>query len=151
MYIWAVAFMWMPFSARRFCFVALVGLVGVNLFSGAAPAAEPVQCSVATLKGTYLYREYGLLDGTPYAESGREVYDGKGGIVLTYRGSDGSGGVLRARYTVDSDCLGSAIYPDGEKSATFVSPDGSTFVYTVIDASGDQSTVLSGTQVRVSP
>lgn len=60
-------------------------------------------------------------------------------------------GCMRARYTVDSDCLGSAIYPDGEKSATFVSPDGSTFVYTVIDASGDQSTVLSGTQVRVSP
>jgi len=28
--------------------------------------------------------------GHAYAESGREVYDGQGGIVLSHQGSDGS-------------------------------------------------------------
>ena len=46
------------------------------------------------------------------------MYDGRGGIVLSYRGSDGSGGV--------------------EKATSFISPDGSRFVYTITAAPGSQ-------------
>jgi hypothetical protein len=103
------------------------------------------------LKGTYLYNESGVLNGKPYAESGREVYDGKGGIVLSYRGSDGAGGIERAAYSVSPDCTGTATYPDGQKATSFISPDGSRFVYTITAAPGGQPTALSGSELRVGP
>jgi hypothetical protein len=36
------------------------------------------------------HAEFALVLGHAYAESGREVYDGQGGIVLSHQGSDGS-------------------------------------------------------------
>jgi len=92
-----------------------------------------------------------MLDGNPYAESGREVYDGKGGIVLSYRGSDGSGGVEKATYSVNPDCTATATYPDTQKATSFVSPDGSRFVYTITRGPGVRPTVLSGWEIRVDP
>jgi hypothetical protein len=117
----------------------------------AAASAQPSACSNATLKGTYLYNHSGVLDGKPYAESGREVYDGKGGIVLSFKGSDGSGGVERATYRVSADCIGTATYPDGQKAISFISPDGSRFTYTITAAPGPLPTALSGSEVRVAP
>jgi hypothetical protein len=123
-----------------------------------APAARAEQlsapssrCNNATLKGTYLYSSVGMLDGNTYAESGREVYDGKGGIVLSYRGSDGSGGVEKATYSVNPDCTATATYPDTQKATSFVSPDGSRFVYTITRGPGVRPTVLSGWEIRVDP
>ena len=116
-----------------------------------AASANPLFCSNATLKGSYLYNEVGVLNGKPYAESGREVYDGKGGIVLSYRGSDGSGSVELAPYSVSTDCIGQAVYPDGQKATSFISPDGSRFTYTITAAPGDQPTALSGSELRVAP
>ncbi|MFM7753090.1 MAG: hypothetical protein ACKO58_01665 [Cyanobium sp.] len=49
--------------------------------------------------------------GIAYAESGREVYDEKGGVELTYRGTGGVTGTMRTTYTVSSDCIGKAMYP----------------------------------------
>jgi hypothetical protein len=117
----------------------------------AAASAQPSACSNATLKGTYLYNHSGVLDGKPYAESGREVYDGKGGIVLSFKGSDGSGGVERATYRISADCIGTATYPDGQKATSFISPDGSRFTYTITAAPGPMPTALSGSEVRVAP
>ncbi len=130
--------------------VAPIPLIALALAAGTA-AASPLPCSNATLKGTYLYNESGVLNGKPYAESGREVYDGRGGIVLRYRGSDGSGGVEKATYSVSADCIGTATYPDGQKATSFISPDGSRFVYTITAAPGSQPTALSGSEVRVAP
>ncbi|MBM5789408.1 MAG: hypothetical protein FJ071_06365 [Cyanobacteria bacterium M_DeepCast_200m_mx_001] len=113
--------------------------------------AKPPSCSNATLKGTYLYSSNGVLDGKPYAESGREVYDGQGGIVLSFRGSDGAGGTERASYSVSADCIGKAVYPDGQSAVSFISPDGSRFSYTIIRAPGDRRTSLSGWEIRVAP
>ena len=45
-----------------------------------------------------LYSESGMLNGKPYAESGREVDNGQGSLVLSYRDSNGSGGVEKATY-----------------------------------------------------
>jgi hypothetical protein len=115
------------------------------------PSAPSSRCNNATLKGTYLYSSVGMLDGKPYAESGREVYDGQGGIVLNFRGSDGSGGVEKATYSVNADCTATATYPDDQKATSFVSPDGSRFVYTITRGPGDRPTVLSGWEIRVDP
>ena len=128
-----------------------IPLITLALLSGSAASAQPLPCSNATLKGTYLYNESSVLNGKPYAESGREVYDGRGGIVLSYQGSDGAGGVEKATYNVNPNCIGTAIYPDGQKATSFISPDGSRFVYTITAAPGSQSTALSGSEVRVAP
>ena len=111
--------------------LARLPLIVLALAAGSAASATPLPCTNATLKGTYLYSESGVLNGKPYAESGREVYDGQGRLVLSYRGSDGSGGV--------------------EKATSFVIPDGSRFVYTITAAPGSQPTALSGSEVRVAP
>jgi hypothetical protein len=129
----------MPSSLHRPRRFAPIPLILLALAAGSAASAQPLPCSNATLKGTYLYSESGVLNGKPYAESGREVYDGRGGIVLSYQGSDGSGGVEKATY------------PDGQKANSFISPDGSRFVYTIRAAPGDQPTALSGSEVRVGP
>ena len=131
--------------------IARIPLIALLLATGSAASATPLPCSNATLKGTYLYNESGELNGKPYAESGREVYDGQGGIVLSYRGSDGSGGVEKATYSVGADCIGTATYPDGQTATSFISPDGSRFVYTITAAPGSQPTALSGSELRVAP
>jgi hypothetical protein len=128
-----------------------IPLITLALLAGSAASAQPLSCSNATLKGTYLYNESGVLNGKPYAESGREVYDGRGGIVLSYQGSDGAGGLEKATYNVKPNCIGTAIYPDGQKATSFISPDGSRFVYTITAAPGSQPTALSGSEVRVAP
>jgi hypothetical protein len=121
------------------------------LLVGAPSLAKPATCSNATLKGTYLYHHTGILEGQPYAESGREVYDGGGGIVLTFRGSDGVTGTVKASYRVNADCTAKASYPDGQAAESFVSPDGSRFTYTITRARGNKINVLAGTEVRVAP
>jgi hypothetical protein len=128
-----------------------IPLITLALLAGSAASAQPLSCSNATLKGTYLYNESGVLNGKPYAESGREVYDGRGGIVLSYQGSDGAGGLEKATYNVKPNRIGTAIYPDGQKATSFISPDGSRFVYTITAAPGSQPTALSGSEVRVAP
>jgi len=130
---------------------SLLTLVWVPAAWAEQPSAPSSRCNNATLKGTYLYSSVGMLDGNPYAESGREVYDGKGGIVLSYRGSDGSGGVEKATYSVNPDCTATATYPDTQKATSFVSPDGSRFVYTITRGPGVRPTVLSGWEIRVDP
>jgi hypothetical protein len=136
---------------RRSGWIVQTPLIVLAFTAASTASATPLPCSNATLKGTYLYNESGVLNGRPYAESGREVYDGQGGIVLSYRGSDGSGGVERATYSVSADCIGTATYPDGQKATSFISPDGSRFVYTITAAPGLQPTALSGTETRVAP
>jgi hypothetical protein len=131
--------------------VSLLTLVWAPVAWAEQPSAQSSRCNNATLKGTYLYNQSGVLNGKPYAESGREVYDGQGGLVLSYRGSDGSGGLEKATYSVSADCIGTASYPDGQKATSFLSPDGSRFVYTITSAPGSQPTALSGSEIRVDP
>ena len=143
---------WPPTPVGRIVRLPLFALAIVAATTaGLTASASPRPCNNATLEGTYLYNESGVLNGQPYAESGREVYDGKGNIVLSYRGSDGAGGVELATYSVNADCIGTAVYPDGQKATTFISPDGSRFVYTITAAPGSQPTALSGSEVRVAP
>ena len=78
------------------------------------PSSPSSRCNNATLKGTYLYSSVGMLDGKPYAEAGREVYDGKGGVELTYRGTGGVTGTMRTTW-------GSPDFVDTDQGFTGVS------------------------------
>ena len=136
---------------RNLIAAAAAALLAGLSFAATAASATPQPCSNATLKGTYLYNHSGVLNGKPYAESGREVYDGKGGTVLSFQGSDGSGGMEKATYSVSIDCISTTNYPDGQKATGFISPDGSRLVYTITAAPGSKTTALSGLEVRVAP
>jgi hypothetical protein len=131
--------------------VSLLPLLATPAAMAESPAAAAGRCTIGTLKGTYLYSSIGTLDGKPYAESGREVYDGKGGVELTYSGTGGAAGTMRATYTVSPDCIGKAVYPYGQTLSSFISPDGSRFTYTITRGPGERPTALSGWEIRVSP
>jgi len=131
--------------------IAAAALLAGLSFSATAASATPQPCSNATLKGTYLYNHSGVRNGKPYAESGREIYDGQGGTVVSFQGSNGSGGVEKATYSVSIDCISTTKYPDGEETTGFISPDGSRLVYTIKAAPGSKPTALSGLEVRVAP
>lgn len=131
--------------------LALTPILGINTALAQEASPPPLRCNNATLKGTYLYSSIGVLDGKPYAESGREVYDGKGGVELTFSGTGGAAGTMRARYSVSPDCTGRALYPYGQSLVSFISPDGSRFSYTITRGPGDRPTALSGWEIRVAP
>lgn len=71
----------MPALLLQACRIARLPLILPVLAAGSAASATTPPCSNATLKGTYFYNESGVLTGKPFAESGREVYDGQGGSV----------------------------------------------------------------------
>jgi hypothetical protein len=87
----------MPSPLRRRNRLAPIPLIALALLAGSTASANPLPCSNATLKGTYLYNESGVLNGKPYAESGREVYDYPDGQKATsFISPDGS----RFEYTI---------------------------------------------------
>jgi hypothetical protein len=103
----------------------------------AAPDPTAAKCSVATLRGTYLFAYQGFAisgnDRGPFAVAGYDVYDGKGNVrsVSTY---SLNGKITRfarsnGKTTVNADCTGSASYTDGTRYDQFIAPDGSTFVF----------------------
>ena len=103
-------------------------------------ASSRAKCSVATLKGTYLFAQNGVEikgdEQRPVAIAGYEVFDGNGKV----KGVDSSnfnGEITRnerfsGTYTVNADCTGTATYSDGTRYDQFIAPDGSilTFVLT---------------------
>ncbi|MFN5117089.1 MAG: hypothetical protein ACK5FE_10340 [Cyanobacteriota bacterium] len=131
--------------------VSVLPLLGNAAAWAESPSAPASRCNNATLKGTYLYSSIGMLDGKPYAESGREVYDGKGGVELTFQGTGGATGTMRTTYSVSPDCIGKAVYPYGQSLMSFISPDGSRFTYTITRGPGERPTALSGWEIRVDP
>jgi hypothetical protein len=101
-----------------------IGLIGVGLLValgclslpwGRAPRAEDVLgCSLATLRGTYIYAYEGfnIENGTqiPVAYAGQEVYYGDGTMTGVYSAST-NGTITRnipytGTYTVNGDCTG---------------------------------------------
>ncbi len=108
----------------HFCALTLV----VSLFAivppaTAAPSYEPdVRCRLSTLEGEYLYVQDGFtVAGTeaaqrmPFAQAGREVYDGRGNVTGTYSASI-NGSIVRGSYegtyTLGIDCTGTVVFTD---------------------------------------
>ena len=111
--------------------------------------AKSGKCTNATLKGTYIYRETGIKNGVPYAEVGREVYDGMGKVVTDFQGSDGKSGRLTATYKVGEDCIKKAVYSNGQSFTAYISPDGSKWSYVMSNVPGSEPSALSGWEVKV--
>ncbi len=131
--------------------IMLITLIGANAALAEEKSITPTQCSIATLKGVYIYSSIGFMDGKPYAESGREIYDGEGNVELTYSGTGGVTGTMRTKYSVSADCIGKAVYPYGQSLVSFISPDGSRFSYIITRGPGERPTALSGWEIRVTP
>ena len=120
--------------------VLLVGVLGV-LAIGAGYAkdenAAKAKCSEATLDGTYLFAEDGVIltgnDQTPFALAGDEVYNGNGKVRGVQSGNFGGEVSRKERftgtYTVNADCTATVTYTNGEpfRYDLFVAPDGSKF------------------------
>ena len=98
-------------------------------------------CSLATLKGNYVYAGDGFdvagagsTQRTPFATAGREVYAGDG--TLTGVDTTSSNGVAErstytSTYTVNPDCSGTYAYssdPDNPYEL-FIDPSGAEFAY----------------------
>ena len=118
-----------------------------------APDAAAARCSEATLHGTYLFANDGLIvsgnDRGPFANAGMDVYDGNGHIRSIYTISI-NGKISRfirvtGTYTVKSDCTGTARYSDGTRYDQFVAPDGSQIVF----VQTNRGTVVAASESRV--
>ena len=104
--------------------------VSVLLMLVSGNAALAIECSLATLKGRYIYYTQGLdQSGEAYGEAGTEIYDGAGNFTSTsVNTKTGQRNVVTGTYIVAPDCTGEAVYPDGTY-AYFLHPDGSRFTW----------------------
>jgi hypothetical protein len=146
------------YVAALFVVLGVVGFVGV-LAVGRGFAedenAAKAKCSEATLHGTYLFAEDGVIltgnDQTPFAVAGYEVYDGNGKVTGVQSGNFGGEVSRKERftgtYTVKADCTATVTYPDGEpfRYDLFVAPDGSKFTLVQVNP---PEWVSSGFEVR---
>jgi len=128
--------------------LGLVGLLGV-LAIGTGFAndenAAVAKCSKATLHGTYLAPQNGVVvkqtkagpSRGPFASAGYEVYDGNGNVKsvssFNFNGNNPFRNAhLSGTYTVKANCTGTTTYKsDGVPYRTdmFIAPDGSVFTF----------------------
>jgi hypothetical protein len=138
---------------RRAAIAFAVALFAVNTFAGniesdksrTTPAS---QCTLATMKGSFIYAQDGFIvagtnasDRTPFAQSGREYFDGAGNMSGIYTASM-NGRITRGRYagtyTVGPDCVASIVFTDN-LGATFhydgyLADGGEEFAFVQTDA-----------------
>jgi len=133
-----------PRSLRRVASAAIAaGLLATVVLSRPVTVAVADDdghqvCTVATLKGRYLFADkgtlyptaFGVTAPTPAANVGYETFNGNGTgtDVVTFR--VGNSIVLEnfaapTTYTVNADCTGTKTVIGGPKFGIFVSPDGS--------------------------
>jgi hypothetical protein len=110
-----------------------------NRFEAAADARGGA-CRTSSLQGNFIYAQNGFIisgseatQRTPFAQVGRESYDGKGVVTGNYTISQ-NGKVTRAHYvgtySLGSDCIG---------TVTFTDSAGQTFHYDIFVAdAGDE-------------
>ncbi|MGE5765406.1 MAG: hypothetical protein ACM3ZF_16520 [Mycobacterium leprae] len=95
--------------------ILAVAQFGSSVRAHAVSAREPARCSVATLKGTYVWSAHGEVPGTrgakrPFAVSGVQVFDARGHAHGFYSQSM-DGKISRrvrftAKYALHGDCTG---------------------------------------------
>jgi hypothetical protein len=101
--------------------IATVGML--SMFAGFALAQEPAnkvkECSLTTLQGSFGYTSTGtLLDSFvpapyagPFAEVGRQTFDGKGNTnataTISSNGNIQQQATIQGTYTVNANCTGS--------------------------------------------
>jgi hypothetical protein len=106
-------------------------------------ASSRAKCSVATLKGTYLFAQNGVEikgdEQRPFAIAGFDVFDGNGEVKGVDSGNF-NGEVFRkdpftGTYTVKANCTGTVTFRDGDAihGDIFIAPDGSQFAFVRTD------------------
>jgi hypothetical protein len=135
----------------------VVGVVAVLAIEVgyATDEAAGAKCSKATLHGTYLFAEDGVIltgnDPVQFALAGYQVYDGNGKVRGIQSGNFGGEVVRNQRfsgtYTVKEDCTATVTYTNGEafRFDLFVAPDGSKFTLVQVSPS---EWVTSGFELR---
>jgi len=127
---------------KRMLFVLLIATA-----AAAQPPNHASGCSAATLRGDYLYAQDGFhvvgsdaKSRTPFAQSGRESYDGAGKMKGIYTSSENgviTRGSYTATYTMKSDCSGSLTITDSSKKTFhydyFTNGDGAEIVWVQTD------------------
>ena len=141
--------------------LASVGVLFVGMGASVATGAlaqtgqseqnDKAQCSLSTLKGTYLFAADGVQivgsDQLPFAVAGLDVYDGKGklegAVTLSVNGT-----ILRqstaGTYTINRDCTGTSTADTGEHFDLFIAPDGSQFTF----IQTDEGSVVAGVETQ---
>ena len=105
------------------------------------PERTPETCSLATLRGDYIFAQDGIDNGKPIAASGREIYDGNGhakGVSTISVNGVIKRGPYTATYTMKSDCSGTLTITDSEKKVhhydVFTIPSGDEATWVQTDA-----------------
>jgi hypothetical protein len=129
--------------------LVVVGVAALLSTVGAGYAkdenASRAKCSVATLKGTYLFAQNGVeIKGNeqrPFALAGFDVFDGNGEVKGVASGNF-NGEVFRkdpftGTYTVKANCTGTVTFRGVGGATTqgdiFIAPDGSKFAFVGTD------------------
>ncbi len=126
-------------------------------------AANPEPCTLATLKGRYLFATsgtllppaFGVKEPTPGASAGFHIFNGDGTGTDTVTARVGSkiiveNTVAPISYTVKADCTGTykVLIPDGPSFDLFISPKGDAIAVIATAPPGNQ---VSSIDQRVSP
>ena len=129
------------------CMRVLIG-VGLLTLGVGNPAEAGSKCTVATLKGNYVYAQDGFniagdtaAQRTPFAQIGREIFDGKGNMTGTASASL-NGTVVHSTYAgtyaVNPDCSGTVTFTDNLSQTfhydIFIKDGGREFVFVQTDA-----------------
>src|SRR5215471_13743697 len=100
----------------------LVTAVSLVLVAGCGGSGSHAQsgCSVATLRGAYIYAQDGFViagdtasDRTPFAQAGREIFKGDGtmsGVATENFNGSVSHVTYAGTYTVGPDCTGTVTF-----------------------------------------
>jgi hypothetical protein len=117
------------------------------------------KCTVATLKGRYLFTATGTLlppaveEPTLVSVAGYHIFDGKGGgqdfVTALRNGIDEQVPVpIPVTYTLNSDCTGTYTLPGGANFDIFVAPNGDELAAI---ATGPGSVLVNPPSRRVAP
>ncbi len=100
------------------------------------------------MKGSYLYAQDGIVLGKladknqPFAQAGREYFDGKGGMSGIYSGNFNgviTRGSYKGTYTMNSNCSGTVRFEDDQKNVShydiYATQNGNEFVFVQTDSS----------------
>ena len=136
--------LWAAGVALILLVVGAAGLTTVGAgYAKDEDTSSRAKCSVATLKGTYLFAQNGVrikgTDQIPFALAGYDVFDGNGevkGLASgNFNGEVFSNDRFTGTYTVKADCTGTLTIRDGAATHgdMFIAPDGSKFAFVRTD------------------
>jgi len=141
--------------------IGLLSMIGIGSLASVLLTTEPgyagtQKCSLATLKGTYLFTStgYGITkkgDALPGNVSGQDIYQGNGALTdVTTASYNGVIYPQTSRFgtdTVNADCTGTVTIGKNVHLNIYIDPDGSKFVF----IETDPYSVGGGTEFRVAP